>query len=220
MIIYKTTNLINGKIYIGKTTRKSQFYYGSGIVIEQAIKKYGKKNFQREVLEECDTFEKLNEREKYWILQFNSCDSNIGYNRSFGGDGFSGMTPETKEKLKNRKRRKLSELTKEKISKSNKDKPKSEEHKKSLSVAWEKRKIEKPFTQQTLDKMSNSMIGKNVGKYIKVYEFRGPDEVIYKTDKGFAKFGRSHHIHLNNLRELIRGEREEYHGWTYLQTIE
>ena len=79
MIIYKTTNLINNKIYIGKTTRKSLLYYGSGIVLNQSIKKYGKENFKREIIEQCDTFEQLNERERFWILELKSYDPNIGY---------------------------------------------------------------------------------------------------------------------------------------------
>ena len=49
--IYKITNLIDKKIYIGKSTRCSKWYiehyYGSGIVIKQAIQKYGKQNFKK-----------------------------------------------------------------------------------------------------------------------------------------------------------------------------
>jgi len=191
MIIYKTTNLINNKIYIGKTTRKSLLYYGSGIVLNQSIKKYGKENFKREIIEQCDTFEQLNERERFWILELKSYDPNIGYNRSYGGDGFSGITPETILKLKlKRSKRIISEETKQKIGDSNRNKPKSEQHKKSLSKSWEKRKIEKPHTKETLDKMSKSMIGKNVGKYIKIYEFKDSDGVIHQSNEGLVKFAK------------------------------
>ena len=97
MYIYKTTNLINGKIYIGLSTRlveKSTFYYGSGWYLKNAIKSYGKTNFKKEILEDCIDDEKLLcEREIYWISYYNSTDPNIGYNVRKGGEltgrGFS-----------------------------------------------------------------------------------------------------------------------------------
>ena len=51
--IYKTTNLINGKIYVGKRQSSTfdENYYGSGKYFKRALKKYGKSNFSREVLE-------------------------------------------------------------------------------------------------------------------------------------------------------------------------
>ena len=100
MIIYKTTNLINGKIYVGKDKKENPAYYGSGIVLRQAIKKYGKENFKKEILDRCDDFKKLNEKEIFWIDKLKSCDVKIGYNRSLGGDGFSGILPETSEKIR------------------------------------------------------------------------------------------------------------------------
>ena len=46
-VIYKTTNLINGKIYIGQSNGKAKYYLGSGINFKKALKKYGRKNFQK-----------------------------------------------------------------------------------------------------------------------------------------------------------------------------
>ena len=45
MVIYKTTNLINGKIYIGKDSNNNEHYIGSGVKLLKAIKKYGRSNF-------------------------------------------------------------------------------------------------------------------------------------------------------------------------------
>lgn len=88
MHIYKTTNLLNGKIYIGQTSKDlNTNYLGSGKIIMKAIKKYGKSNFKREILEECGSKEQMNNREKYWIQHFNSINRNIGYNVSIGGEG-------------------------------------------------------------------------------------------------------------------------------------
>lgn len=90
MIIYKTTNLVNGKIYIGKDERNCPSYIGSGLLITRAINKHGKQNFKKEILEFCSNKCELNEREQYWIKEYNSTDNLIGYNITNGGDG--GLT--------------------------------------------------------------------------------------------------------------------------------
>lgn len=87
MIIYKTTNLANGKIYIGKDKNNNPAYLGSGKILHLAFQKYGIENFNKEILEECETLEDLNEREKYWIGFYNSTDRKIGYNIALGGNG-------------------------------------------------------------------------------------------------------------------------------------
>lgn len=97
--IYKITNKINGKSYIGQSVNigkrwshhltvayndqyaKSQFY------IHYALKKYGKENFSFEVIEEC-TRDELDEKEKYWIAYFDTY--NNGYNLTPGGDSSPG----------------------------------------------------------------------------------------------------------------------------------
>jgi len=89
MFIYKTTNLINGKIYIGEHNGKYTNYLGSGKILKLAIKKYGKENFKREIIEECETLEELDEREIYWIEFYNSRDKKVGYNIREGG-GLNG----------------------------------------------------------------------------------------------------------------------------------
>jgi group I intron endonuclease len=85
-IIYKITNNINGKVYIGKAKTNNHRYYGSGLKITAAIKKYGKSNFTKTILEECDE-RFAGEREKYWISKLNSTNDSVGYNISLGGEG-------------------------------------------------------------------------------------------------------------------------------------
>lgn len=84
MIIYKTTNLVNGKIYIGQDKNNNPNYYGSGKLLKLAMKKYGKENFKKEILEECNSEDHLNKREIFWITNCNSVDRKIGYNISDG----------------------------------------------------------------------------------------------------------------------------------------
>ena len=69
MIIYKITNLINGKVYIGQTTRTleermNEHYRKSDIVVDKAIQKYGRENFSTEVVDDADSIEELNEKEE------------------------------------------------------------------------------------------------------------------------------------------------------------
>lgn len=88
--IYKTTNLLNGKIYIGK--KKSpvfiEDYFGSGKLIRRAINQYGAENFQVKLVYWAKTLEELNEKEKFYITFYEShYTSGKGYNIALGGDG-------------------------------------------------------------------------------------------------------------------------------------
>ena len=87
--IYKTTNLINNKKYIGKKQSEKfvQEYLGSGRNIRYAIKKYGFENFEVEVLEECNSLEELNECEIKWIAFYGANKSSEFYKIASGGDG-------------------------------------------------------------------------------------------------------------------------------------
>lgn len=87
--IYKTTNLLNNKIYVGQhkvtNDKFDTSYYGSGKLLLEAVKKYGVENFNCELIEWCDSFESLNEREIYWIKELNSSVRNGNYNISDEG---------------------------------------------------------------------------------------------------------------------------------------
>lgn len=92
--IYKITNTINGKIYIGKTERDIQTRWqehlrhtkslSNRLPLYRAISKYGKQNFTIEELEKCDN-SILDEREIYWIKKYHSYGQ--GYNCTAGGEG-------------------------------------------------------------------------------------------------------------------------------------
>ena len=105
MIIYKTTNLINGKFYIGKDSHNNPVYYGSGIMLNAAIRKYGKENFIKEIIDTADNEDELNEKEKYWIKETNAQNKRIGYNIASGGNVFDISTHPDIENIK----RKISE---------------------------------------------------------------------------------------------------------------
>ena len=93
--IYKTTNLIDNKIYVGQhKANNDQFdstYFGSGKLLFEAINKYGIDNFKCEILEWCETFEELNEKEIFWIKELHATERDIGYNICTGGQGIPGL---------------------------------------------------------------------------------------------------------------------------------
>lgn len=87
MHIYKIINKVNGRWYIGKTNGNDPSYMGSGKILKQAYKKYGKDSFEKIILEECTSEEELNKREIYWIEVTNAVNDRMSYNLVEGGTG-------------------------------------------------------------------------------------------------------------------------------------
>jgi hypothetical protein len=98
-IIYKTTNNINGKYYIGQhiTDNLDDGYIGSGVALSRAIKKYGKDNFTREILATGDNKEMLNELEAFYVGWDEVNDKNC-YNLKTGGGSCGLLSKETRQK--------------------------------------------------------------------------------------------------------------------------
>lgn len=101
--IYLTTNLINGKKYIGKHYGTlDDGYLGSGKLLQRAVQKYGVHNFHRDILDFSDSEEENCEKEKYYIALFNACENELFYNIHEGGNGgntIKGMSLEEKIQL-------------------------------------------------------------------------------------------------------------------------
>lgn len=99
-IIYKITNLITKKQYVGKhiTTDLNDCYMGSGKILKRSFKKYGIDNFHKEIIEECLNEETMNERECFWISELN-CFSPNGYNINTGGKGGDNFTHNPNKEL-------------------------------------------------------------------------------------------------------------------------
>ena len=158
--VYKYTCKVNGKVYIGQTKKslkRRANSNGSGYVqcphFGNAIKKHGWENFVCEILEDNLTLEEANELETKYIMEYDSTNDKKGYNISFGGGNKS-----------------MPEITKKKISESNKGKYLSEETKRKLSeslkgkVPWIKGK---KHSEESIRKLSESHKGKtpwNKGK--------------------------------------------------------
>lgn len=85
-IVYLTTNLVNGKKYIGSHHSSNDQYLGSGVLLTLAIKKYGKENFRRETLWEGDENERFFIEQEY-CEKFNVADDKVYYNCTNKGTG-------------------------------------------------------------------------------------------------------------------------------------
>lgn len=115
MIIYKITNLANGKLYIGKTI-KSLAHRWSGhkhqarrlstdMIITRAIRKYGENNFSIEQIDSANSKSELKLKEFYWIKKLQTTKPHIGYNlRSGSEEGQDAISPKTILKIFNSKR--------------------------------------------------------------------------------------------------------------------
>lgn len=89
--IYITTNLINGKQYIGQHKGSpDDSYLGSGVILRKAIKTYGKENFSKNILCYCTTQEEADEKEKYYIKLYNAVENPNFYNLIEGGQNGNG----------------------------------------------------------------------------------------------------------------------------------
>jgi group I intron endonuclease len=181
--IYQITNEITNKSYIGwhATNNMDDNYLGSGKYLKNSIKKYGKDNFSKTILEHCNEDNVL-EKEIFWISKNNTFSPN-GYNLTLGGEGSLGReaTPETREKLRlaqlgkkageetkrkmiktrtgkkvpNYKPHPISEETKLKISKAKKGIPLSPEACANMNKS--KRGI--PLSQEHKEKLRKSQLG-------------------------------------------------------------
>lgn len=97
--IYRTTNLINGKFYIGmhSTNKLEDGYLGSGKSLRRAIRKHGESNFKLEILEFLHSREELAKREKQLVTEDLIRDPNC-YNLRPGGEG--GYISEEQQRLR------------------------------------------------------------------------------------------------------------------------
>lgn len=163
--IYKITNNINGKCYIGKSVNIEKRFYEhkytnrTNIYLNSAMKKYGIDNFSFDVIELCEK-KILSEREIYWINYYNSIYP-YGYNLTYGGEGGNTYECKSEEEMM---------LIKNKIGESLKGenngfygKHHTEETKEKLRQA----NIGKYISDEQKRKISESLIGHYMSDYTK-----------------------------------------------------
>lgn len=116
-VIYKITNLVNGKYYIGKHQTKDldDGYFGSGKLIKAAIKKHGIENFTKEILFVFETEDEMNKKEAELVTE-DLIASGLVYNLCPGGNGGFGYINENGLNLVGVDKRDYQEIGKKSVS--------------------------------------------------------------------------------------------------------
>lgn len=189
MVIYKLTNILNGKIYVGQTIQDlKERWYGhckaisKCTAIARALKKYGKHNFTIEQIDRADNLEDLNKKEVEWIAKLRSNTKGIGYNLTTGGMN-AIPSEETKQKMRGPRPmismkmtgRKPSEETKKKMSEARKNSP---------HLA----KVEEPVLCVEIN-------------------------TVYKS---LSEAARSLNISVSNICNVVKGKRKSAGGYTFM----
>ena len=142
-IVYKITNQINGKVYVGMTEKsllerfkehsswaRSRYY--SVTLLFRAIRKHGPENFAIEEIARANSRADLAVLEMKYISELRSHLPDVGYNLTLGGDGGS-PNAETRQKISKSMKQAMTQEVKERIASSLRGKPLSESHRKAIS---------------------------------------------------------------------------------------
>lgn len=211
-IIYKVTNKLNGKSYIGQTIeelykRKQRHENSKGnYYFISAIRKYGKNNFEWGILEHCDSKEELDEMEFHYIKQYNSFGKE-GYNLTYGGEGSQG--------------RKLSEKTKRRIAKKALGRSVSMETRKKISRA----NIGKTLSLKAKEKRFKNLLRGEKHPFFGMFGADNPTSIKYViTDifdqefiiigiQNFCKEYKINSLYATHLIKCAKGKRKHHKGY-------
>lgn len=213
MLIYKITNTLNGKVYIGQTTeslqkrwsRHTSRYHKKNMYISRAINKYGKENFTIEIIHVCNSIDELNEREIFYINEYNSLSPN-GYNLVVGGNN-SKMSEDVKLKISNSHKkmwsngRQISDETRKKLSESHKGWIPSEETRDKWRKAFSGKK---PSEKTRIGAILHNQ---------KTFTLKSPDGDII-TFTNMKKFCEENGLSNSKLCLVASGKRSSHKGWT------
>lgn len=190
MFIYKITNLINNKFYIGKTIGSIEKRFNAHarksnkkMYIASAIQKYGKENFKIELLDDsAETLEELNNKEIFYIKKLNP-----DYNVAKGGDGGAAFAGH-KHTLETRKL--MSE--------------------KRMGIRYSEETLENMRKGRRTWKHSKETVEKYTTAQAKYYYFIDPNGNPI-TIHNLNKFCRENNLHSSSMRHVYFGEPYQYH---------
>lgn len=185
--IYKITNLINGKIYIGKHKTKdlNDMYMGSGSLLKRSIKKYGAENFNKEILFVFADENSMNDKELE-LVNRDFCLSEDTYNINLGGNGgWDYVNSNNMNTIKNSD----AERNK-KISLAHTGKKRSLEHKNSISKSLRGRSafwLKGKSNPEHALKISGSNNGRSIKLTYKTVEYPTIKNFVEETGYSYYK---------------------------------
>lgn len=234
-VVYKITNLINNKCYIGKDSKGIDCRYKSHIRLlkrnkhsnthlQKSWNKYGEENWKYTILENSSSVDVLNEMETYFIKEFCSNYADSGYNKTTGGE----------ENI-------FSEESRRKISQNNsrywKNKKFTQEHREKLSnskkgsIAWNKGKQLSDSHKKHLSENHADFSGKNhpfFGKHhtdeslfkqgllkrkSELKSLVSPDGMIFDINTSVNKFCKEHGLVPSGISLMLSGKMNSHKGW-------
>lgn len=194
MYIYLTKNSVNGKIYIGQSSKdsnKSKRYLGSGSRLLKAVKKYGRENFIKFILKDnISNLDLLAYYEIFYIALYKSQDPKIGYNIQSGG---------RQQDYKND--RKYDPERYKKHSEFLKNLERSEEWKKNISKSLKGYKHSNS-TKHKLSLLKKGKQNKHVTRLFKIFD--NHDNLVYTIDGYFNKFCKENNLPCSVLNKSIQ----------------
>lgn len=215
-IVYQHINKINDKIYIGITSRKPEERWGtkgsnykSSPHFYSAIQKYGWDNFEHNILFKNLTKEQACIKEQELIKYYNSTNRDFGYNSTSGGEVFT-LNAEARRKKslammgnKNGLGHPCSEEKKVKISKAQKGRQLTNQHKEKPSIAASQRHV--PCSKEKREKLS-----KNYPNKKKIY-----CEELNRVFDSVQQCGKELGIPATNITKLCNGRGKTLKGYHF-----
>jgi hypothetical protein len=200
MIVYCTTNKINGKKYIGSDSNNNPEYYGSGVYIKKALKKYGKLNFVKHIMCKTNDIKLMKELEEYWIEYFDAYNNPLFYNATKHAAGITTFPKDKKINISNANKNNKyhlgytqSEYQKSQTSKANKGKIHTKEFKnlKREKAIGNKYALGNILTKEQKNKISESKINhkcyKNPERGKKISEKNSKPVLQYDKQGNFIR---------------------------------
>jgi len=209
-ILYQTTNLVNGKIYVGvhkpSNTKYSKYYLGSGTAILSAIEKYGRNNFIRTSLAEFTCVEEAYLAESKMVTE-EFCRREDTYNIKTGGMGGRGFTrsAETRARMSTASKGRVhSDATKTKLSILATGRVPSEETRAKLRITSKGKQPYLGFHHSEEAKRKISVAVRNVAVVV---------NGKYYPSQTKAAIGEK--ICDSNVRYRVKNNRPKWSGWRY-----
>lgn len=218
--VYKITNTLNGKVYIGQTVdyRKRKVGHFSYLrrnahrnrYLQKSFNKYGESSFKMEIIKEC-AVDELDKLEIYYMRKYNSIDKTLGYNMVIGGNTNKSFPDYIRQKMsRSQKGRIISEEHRKRIGKwhkgktiSPKDIEKANKTKKDNQIQWGETNPNAVLTNDDVEKLIKDMLnGLTVEDVMKKYKCSR--QTVYGITRN-----RTYKAILPNLREKLYNLNEE-----------